>query len=75
MTYNLRLVFYILTLIRALLHHLPLPKVRLMQDPDLPSYLISLLSMTSTDDDKQQLQNTLYSLLTAVLRDEPDYKR
>jgi hypothetical protein len=42
-----------------------------MTDAHLPTYLLTLLESPTTDN---QLLTTVYSLLTALLRDEPDYK-
>ena len=74
-----RLLLYLLSLLRALLHHTPSPKHRLLSDPHLPAYLtntlLPLYYTTATTSSDEELSSTLLSLLTAILRDEPEYKR
>jgi hypothetical protein len=75
-SFSPRLTFFILALFRALLHHVPHPKARLLTDPDLPGYLVSLISSTpAAGEEEEKLESTVYSLMTALLRDEPEHKR
>jgi hypothetical protein len=68
-----KITFFALTIMRALMQSSALPKIFFIDDPQSLDAVLSHLRSSATLS--EQTEVCIYSFLTQVIKDEPDYKR
>lgn len=73
--FSLKITFFTLTIYRALIQYSLNAKSFLVDDKKAMEAILNLIKPDQIPMINEQIESTIYSFLTQVVREEPDYKR